>query len=175
MVTIISPTELSLEVGHMAQNYSIEMNALARFLHIANKRTYANKDVPQVQSSRLKSQDYEFEQDQLTYHDTFFGDRDFIGEEIVYKQEKPVWGANYFGFILADEIGEAEVYDFLRKALMQDYDDVIPVRGPGQYSDGDWRYEFSVKGDLANFSGQEEISLRGRPIYRLFLHGGLIR
>jgi len=60
-----------------------------------------------VQSSRLKSQDYEFEQDQFTYHDTFFGDRDFIGEEIVYKQDRPVWGANYFGFILANEIEEA--------------------------------------------------------------------
>jgi len=159
----------------MAQNYSIEMDVLARFLHTANKRTYANKDLPQVQSSRLKSQDYEFEQDQFTYRDTFFGDRDFIGEEIVYKRDRPVWGANYFWFILAKEIREAEVYDFLREALMQDYDDVIPVRGPREFSDGDWRYRFSVDGDLSNFSGQEEILLRERTIYRLFLHGGLIR
>jgi uncharacterized protein DUF5680 len=158
----------------MARTHPIELDALGSFLRVANKRTYANKDVPQVQSSRLKSQDYEFEQDQFTYHDTFFGDRDFIGEEIVYKQDRPVWGANYFGFILADEIGEAEVYDFLRKALMQDYDNVIPVRGPREFSDGDWRYRFSVDGDLSNFSGQEEILLRERTIYRLLLHGGLI-
>lgn len=159
----------------MPQHYSIEMDALAGFLRAANKRTYANKDVPQVQSSRPKSQDYEFKQNEFTYHDSFFGDRGFIGEEIVYKQEKPVWGANYFGFILVDEIGEAEVYDFLRKALMQDYDDVIPVRGPREFSGGNWKYQFSVMGDLENFSGQEEISLRGQTIYRLVLHGGLIR
>lgn len=159
----------------MAQNHPINLDDLASFLRVANKRTYANKDVPLVQSSRSKSQDYEFEEGGLTFHDTFFGDRDFIGEEVVYRQGRPVWGANYFGFILADEIAETEVYDFLRKALMQDFDAVIPVRGPAAFSDGDWKYQFSVKGDLANFSGQEGISIEGRLIYRLLLHGGFIR
>jgi len=159
----------------MARNYPIDMDDLASFLHIANKRTYANKDVPQVQASRAKSQDYEFEQGGLTYHDTFFGDRDFIGEEVIYYQQRPVWGANYFGVIFADEIGETEVYDFLRRALMQDFQHIIPVRGPASFSAGDWKYEFSATGDLANFSGQEEISLREQTVYRLLVHGGFIR
>ncbi len=40
-------------------------------------------------SSRLKSEDYHFEQGNLIYHDTYFGGKDFIGGEIVYKDEMP--------------------------------------------------------------------------------------
>lgn len=60
-------------------------DALAKFLDEANKATYANKDAPEVIASCLKSEDYYFEKDDLIYHDTYFGARDFIGEEIVYK------------------------------------------------------------------------------------------
>ncbi|MEN9338195.1 MAG: hypothetical protein RIQ41_509, partial [Candidatus Parcubacteria bacterium] len=70
---------------------------LAKFLNEANKATYANKTALKVAPSRLKSEDYHFEKDGLIYHDTYFGGRDFIGGEIVYENEKPVWGANYFG------------------------------------------------------------------------------
>lgn len=115
MVTNISRIGLFVEVGHMPQNYSIEMDLLARFLHTANKRTYANKDVPQVQSSRLKSQDYEFEQDQFTYHDTFFGDRDFIGEQIVYKQDSPCGGRTISGSSLRTRLEKQKYTIFFEK------------------------------------------------------------
>ena len=64
------------------------------FLEQANKSTYANKDAPKASSSRLKSEDYHFEKDGLIYHDTYFGSRDFMGEEVVYKNTEPVWGLN---------------------------------------------------------------------------------
>ena len=86
-----------------------------------------------------------------------------------------MWGANYFGFIMADEAGENGLYDFLRKALMQEHHEPIPVRGPARFSKGHWAYQFAAKGDLANFTGEEEISLAGSAVYRLHLHGGFIR
>ena len=150
-------------------------NKLAQFLNAANKSTYANKDAPKVAPSRLKSEDYHFEQDGLIYHDTYFGGRDFIGSEIVYENEKPAWGTNYFGFVLDENINEKEVYDFLRLALMQEYDDVIPVRGPSHFSADDKEYRFVVNGDLANFSGTEEILFGGEVVYRCFVHGGFVR
>lgn len=156
-------------------NDPIRIEELTEFLHVANKSTYANKDATKVRSSRLKSEDYHFEKGNLIYHDTYFGGRDFIGGEVVYKNSKPVWGANYFGFILDDNVGEKEVYAFLRKALIQEYDDVTPVRGPSKFSDNDWLYQFSANGNLANFSGKEEISLKGKIIYQCFVHGGIIR
>lgn len=153
----------------------MNIETLAKFLNEANKATYANRNAPKVAPSRLKSEDYHFEKDGLVCRDTYFGGRDFIGEEIVYKVEKPVWGANYFGFVLDDKVGEKDVYDFLRKALMQEYDNVIPVRGPSNFSADDKEYRFVAEGDLANFSGKEEISFGGKVVYRCLIHGGMIR
>lgn len=150
-------------------------DTLAKFLNEANKATYANKSAPKVASSRLKSEDYHFEKDGLIYHDTYFGGRDFIGEEIVYENEKPIWGANYFGFVLDENISEKDVYDFLRRALMQEYNDIIPVRGPAKFSDSEWTYQFTAKGGLENFAGQEEILLKSKVVYRCLIHGGFIR
>jgi len=153
----------------------MNLQTLTKFLNEANKATYANKNAPKVVPSRLKSEDYHFEKDGLIYHDTYFGGRDFIGEEIIYENEKPVWGANYFGFVLDEKVSEKDVYDFLRQALMQEYEDVIPVRGPSKFSADDEEYHFSADGDLANFSGKEEISFGGKVVYRCLIHGGMIK
>ena len=148
---------------------------LAKFLNEANKATYANKTAPKVAPSRLKSEDYHFEKDGLIYHDTYFGGRDFIGEEIIYENEKPVWGTNYFGFVLDEKVSEKDVYDFLRKALMQEYDDAIPVRGPSNFSADDKEYRFVADGDLVSFSGKEEILFGEKVVYRCLIHGGMIK
>jgi len=153
----------------------MNIEKLTQFLNEASKSTYANKDAPKVASSRLRSEDYHFEKDGLIYHDTYFGGRDFIGGEIIYKNDIPIWGANYFGFILDDEVEEKEVYDFLRKALMQEYDDVIPVRGPSSFSVNDKKYRFSADGDLENFSGKEEILFNEKVVYRCLVHGGMVK
>ena len=153
----------------------MNIETLTKFLNEANKATYANKSAPKVAPSRLKSEDYHFEKDGLIYHDTYFGGRDFIGEEIVYENEKPVWGANYFGFVIDENISEKDVYDFLHRALMQEYDDVIPVRGPSNFSADNKTYRFIVNGNLTNFSGTEEILFGGKVVYRCLIHGGMIR
>lgn len=148
---------------------------LAQFLNEANRATYANKDASKVSSSRLGSQDYHFEKGSLVYHDTYFGGRDFIGAEIVYEDNKAVWGANYFGFVLDPNLQEGEVYDFLRKALMEEHEAVIPVRGPSVFHLENKAYRFSVEGSLSNFSGTEEILFDGVLVYRCLVHGGFIK
>ena len=153
----------------------MDIKILTKFLNEANKATYANRNAPKVAPSRLKSDDYHFEKDGLIYHDTYFGGRDFIGEEIVYENEKPVWGANYFGFVLDEKVSEKDVYDFLRKALMQEYDDAIPVRGPSNFSADDKEYRFVADGDLVSFSGKEEILFGEKVVYRCLIHGGMIK
>lgn len=151
------------------------MDALIRFLHKANKNTFANPNAKKVASMRPQSQDYHFEDGDFIYHDTYFGSRDFIGEEIIYQNQKPLWGMNYFGFILDDDVTDKELGAFLEKSIMQEYDDIIPVRGPREFSENNWTYKFSVDGNLARFSGQEEISRDGRVVYKLFVRGGLLR
>ena len=143
-------------------------------LNKANKSTYANKDAPKATSTRLKSDDYHFEKGNFIYHDTYFGARDFIGEEVVYKNEEPVWAMNYYGFILKPVAETEEVYSILRNALMQDYDDILPARGPREYREGENTYRNSVDGSLERFSGTEEIELGDEKVYTCWYHGGSI-
>lgn len=152
----------------------ISMDTLTHFLHEANAHTYANADAPKARSTRLHSHDYHFEQGNLTCHDTYFGSRSFLGEEIVYDAGCPVWGVNYFGFIIDESANEKEVYNFLRKALMHEQSEVIPVRGPRSFARGDWEYQFSINGDMTTFTGEETILYTGKTVYRLFIHGGCI-
>lgn len=153
----------------------LDIKKLASFLIEANKNSYANKLISKAMPSRLASEDYHFEKNEYVYHDTYFGSRDFMGEEIVYKDQKPIWGANYFGCILSPEIKEKELYDFLRQALVRESLGIIPVRGPANFANGNWLYEFSVNGDLTNFSGLESITFKAEQVYRCLLHGGLIQ
>lgn len=152
----------------------IKISELEQFLKKANKNTYARKDAVKVASSRLKSEDYHFEEGELSYHDTYFGSRDFIGEEVIYKKDEPVWAMNYYGFILNSEISTNDAYAILRPALMQDDDSIIPVRGPRVYQEGKKKYQNRVEGDLSRFSGVEEILLHGEIVYRALYHGGFI-
>ena len=78
----------------------ILLEELTVFLNEANKSTYANKDESKITPPLLKSKDYHFEKDNFIYHDTHFGDRDFIGEEVICKENEPVWAMNYYGYIL---------------------------------------------------------------------------
>lgn len=154
---------------------SVNTAQLGTFLLAANRSTYANKAAPKAPSSRLRSSDYHFQEGDFTYHDTYFGARDFIGEEIVYKNDVPVWGENYFGFVLVDTFTNDQVYDFLRKALMQEYSDILPVRGPASFIDKEWEYRNHLEGDLKNFKGGEQILFSGTMVYQAYYHGGLIR
>ncbi|PIR44700.1 MAG: XRE family transcriptional regulator [Candidatus Vogelbacteria bacterium CG10_big_fil_rev_8_21_14_0_10_51_16] len=153
----------------------IELSVLADFLNTANKASYADKAVEHSASLRPGSNDYHVVVGDLTYHDTYFGPRDFVGEEIVYLKDKPIWGVNYFGYILDDAMDKDDVYNFLREALLSDAGDALPVRGPREFIEGDWSYRFSWKGDLANFTAGEEILLKDKVVYKCSLHGGFIR
>lgn len=152
----------------------IESVELARFLSAANKATYANANAAKSISLRPASADYHFEDGDLGYHDTYFGARDFVGEEIVYKAGVPVWGMNYYGHVLNDSVTTNEAYTILRPALMQEYDDILPVRGPQEFVLGNSRYTNTVSGPLERFSGEENIFLDGALIYRGWYHGGQI-
>lgn len=153
----------------------ISIDILNTFLREANLSTYANEDVKKVVSLRPGSKDYHFEKDGLVYHDTYFGSTNFIGEEVVYKNDLPIWGMNYYGFTLTNEINENLFDSILRPALMSGSGDNIPVRGPKEFINGEWKYTFNTNGDLKNFVGVEEISKNNEVVCRLWCHGGFIK
>ena len=147
------------------------------FLIEAKKSTYANGTAEKIESSRLGSKDYEYKKGNMLYHDTYFGGTNFIGEEVVYIDNKIYWAMNYYGVTLDENLGEEAMDNALRPALMQVgiSENIIPVRGPREYKNGDFKYTFEVSGDLTNFSGIETIYKNDKKIYELKCNGGLIK
>lgn len=152
-------------------------NDLYSFLITAKKQTYANKSIKKVSSSRTGSFDYEYSNGKMTYHDTYFGGTKFIGEEIVYASDNsPVWGMNYYGVTLNENLSEELLDNVLRPALMKvGEDNILPIRGPKEYINNEYRYTFEVIGDLDCFEGIETIYRNNEKIYVLKCHGGIIK
>lgn len=75
---------------------------------------------------------------------------------------------NYYGTILKEDVTNKELSTFLEKCIMQEYDDIILVRGPREFSENNWTYKLAVDGDLSRFTGTEEILRDGEVVYRLF-------
>lgn len=153
------------------------MYNIEKFLIEAKKQTYANEKVEKVSSSRLNSKDYEYKKDNMIYHDTYFGNTNFIGEEAVYIDDKIYWAMNYYGTTLDEGLSEETMDNALRPALMLVGNDIdiIPVRGPKQYINGEYTYTFKVDGNINCFTGYECIYKNDKKIYELRCHGGLVK
>lgn len=150
---------------------------LRDFLIKAKKETYANANVEKTAPSRRGSNDYEYSDGKMTYHDTYFGGTRFIGEEVVYENdiEKPIWGMNYYGVTLDQDLSEEAMDKVLRPALMMVGEgDTLPLRGPEHFVNDGYEYTFIVNGDLDRFDGVEEIQKDGKLIYKLRCTGGKI-
>ena len=152
-------------------------NELYQFLIEAKKQTYANVNVEKQKSTRKGSYDYEYSNNKMIYHDTYFGGTNFMGEEVVYeKNDTPIWGMNYYGITLDESLSEAAVDNALRPALMKvGEEDIIPVRGPKEFINGEYKYTFEVNGDLEYFDGVETIYKGTKKVYILKCHGGRIK
>lgn len=156
-------------------------NTFINFLINAKKSTYANSNIKKVESSRVGSSDYHYEEiidnKKYIYHDTYFGGTKFMGEEVVYCDDsKPIWGMNYYGVTLDDTLGEEAMDKALRPALMRvgEDEDIIPVRGIAKFENNGYTYAFKTTGTIEKFDGIEQIYKDNRLIYELHCSGGMI-
>jgi len=94
-----------------------------------------------------------------------FGEYLFIRpyEEAVWKKGVPIWGMNYYGKMLVEEI-QAGFGEFLQAALMRVQKEA-PYRGPENYREKEFTYHCTWQGTVKQFEGWEEIS---------FISGGFI-
>ena len=151
------------------------------FLVRAKKNTYANGNAAKVNSSRLASKDYEYEEKingkKVCYHDTYFGGEKFIGSEVVYIEDKPIWAMNYYGNTINPNFSEQAMDNALRPALMQVGTDnsVLPLRGPSKFTNREFSYTFEIFGTMENFTGLEKIYKNNELIYELKCSGGIIK
>lgn len=146
-----------------------DLNEIIKFRLEANVNTYA-AFMNEVESTRLDSHDFRYENGGYTYHDTYVGGEQFAGEEAIWKKGKAVYAMNYMGRVLGKEFSGNFLKDALRHADMK-----MPYRGPEYYEDGEYRYKCSVNGDFSWFQGYEEIYWKDEKVYECYFHGGTTR
>ena len=145
-----------------------DIEEIIKFRLEANVNTYA-AFMNEVDSTRLNSHDFRYENGIYTYHDTYVGGEQFAGEEAVWKNGKAVYAMNYLGRILDERFSGNFLKEALRKADVKK-----PYRGPEYYQSGEYIYKCSVNGDFSWFQGYEEIYCNNTKVYECFFHGGLM-
>ena len=152
----------------------LSLAALEAFIVCAKQHTYVG-DGQKLLPYRLGARDLQYAEGDWAYHDSYFGESDFIGQEIVYHQGEPVWGMNYFGVILRpDKITAAQAGEMIKHSLSRLY---LEERFLGAFAhqEGALRYVDQNEGDVRAFRGKEQISRDSEVVYELVYHGGLLR
>ena len=153
---------------------SFDLQGLNAFIVRAKAATYVGDD-EHTETCRLGSHDLRFRDGEWSYHDSYFGGADFIGEEVVYFREKPVWAMNYYGCILRDDLlTGAQAGQMIKASLSRMYEQGRFLGG-FEHTENDLTYVDASEGSPNRFHGREIIR-RGQEIaYELLYHGGLIR
>lgn len=147
----------------------VKLDELKKFIVEARENTFAGVGIF-IDNPRLKgSKELGYQKGNFIYQDIYFdGEKNFIGQEIVYYNNKPVWGMGYLGDQTPDEITE-----FLKKALSG-----LSEKCRFGENCGIERKELHYKdngiGGITKFSGQETISFKEKNIYKLNYQGGLL-
>ena len=146
---------------------------LEQFLVLAKSSTYA-ADLAPGEPSRPTSHDRRFEQGRFSYIDSSVGGRDFLGQEIAYLFDEPVWAMNYHGTIIDPVFEPEEIGRIVQASLLALYSEGRFLGGFEFELDG-CRYVDVNEGTVDEFRGLETIEHDGRRVYSLEYHGGLIR
>jgi hypothetical protein len=162
------------EIVSSAQGKSMNIEDLNAFIVRAKAATYVG-DGEHVPPCRPGSHDLRFEEDIWSYHDSYFGGSDFIGEEVVYCEGKPVWAMNYYGRILrADLLTGAQAGQMIKASLSRMYREGRFLGG-FEHAEQDLTYIDASNGTVDCFRGRELIRRGQEAAYELDYHGGLIR
>jgi hypothetical protein len=152
-------------------NYTLQ--DLNQFIVRAKAATYVGSG-QKLLPYRLGSHDLQFFEGDWAYHDSYLGDNDFTGEEVVYHQGKVVWAMNYFGRILDNQqITSAKAGEIIKESLTRMYAEGRFLGGY-EHQTGEYAYTDTNTGDLTFFTGREWVSRSGVTVYELVYHGGLV-
>jgi hypothetical protein len=143
------------------------------FLLRAKLKTYATGGEGNERNLDDGTREMSYREGNLFYRDRYFGFNPFIGEEVVWENDKVIWAMNYYGVVTDESVSAGDVYHFLQKAMQHVTSD-RPFRGPSDYREGDFRYHDESEGDLNQFSGKEIIFLQNRQVYVLTYQGGRV-
>ena len=148
-----------------------DMDLFKQFL-VEAKMTSSSGNSKKLASSRPNSDDYTFKKYDYYYLDSHIGRQNFIGQEVIWKDEKSYWGMNYAGKLLTNDIPNGFT-TFLKEAL-SNVTVEGPYRGPKEFEKDGFVYECSWTGEVNSFKGEEIVSYDGTPVFKLEFHGGTL-
>lgn len=153
-------------------NYTKE--ELYDFIVKAKENSYVGR-APKCLSYRPGSQDIQFQLGPFKYLDSYFGGTDFLGQEVVYFNDIPIWAMNYYGKILCPEIYNGEMAgNVILESLAHLYQSGHFL-GNSKHQTTLGIYHDTNQGDVTSFTGYEWIDYQNRKVYDLNYHGRLIK
>lgn len=150
----------------------MDKKALQQFLIYANQAGYAGGEEKKWLKESDGSTTIPYAKGDWHSHDNFFGGEPYGGRMIVFHKQEPVWMMVYYGWIIKG-VDPDPVYAILRGALKAMPVDA-PFRGPKKFAEGEYTYENSWTGDIARYSGEEQITQGQKIIYHANYMGGLV-
>jgi hypothetical protein len=152
--------------------FSLEL--LNAFVVRAKAATYIGGGARSL-ARRPDSHDLEYREGAFTYLDSYFGGSDFIGQEVVFFNSKPVWAMNYYGRILDPALINArETGQLIQESLSELYKQERFLGG-FEYASDAGTYTDTNEGSIASFTGKEWITRGSVRVYELVYHGGLVK
>lgn len=148
---------------------------LEEFIVQAKSATYVGGGNKSATSTRKGSHDLTYEHGDWHYIDSYFGGTDFIGQEVVWHQDVPVWAMSYYGRILRPETIDATTAGMvIQKSLSALYREGRFLGGFTHQTE-DLIYVDTNAGEFRSFTGVERIYRGDVETYRLDYHGGIIK
>lgn len=151
----------------------LDLPTLHAFIIRAKKATYVG-DGATAEPSRTGSHDLTYSEGPYSYRDSYFGGIDFLGQEVVWLGERPVWAMNYHGYIIAPALITADQAGTILKAALSTPQSQGRLLDNFTYESGGFTFAITSRGTVARFSGCETIAGDGVVAYQLDYQGGLV-
>lgn len=107
----------------------------------------------------------------LEYMNTIKMNKDCIGQELVKRGDKLMWGLNYYGVSLCENLPE-DFTKFLEKVIKNRCCDLGLKRN---LLEKDYESKLDLKGDVEYFQGEEKIYYNSKLIYKINFQGGSLK
>jgi hypothetical protein len=146
---------------------------LLKFLLKARTKTYAGGG-GKVRPVFKGSKQLEYREEDWFYRDLYYSGKGiFMGIEVVYYNDNPIWAISYYGNF--KEMTEEEIDEILREALIENWQTTRTWKRV-EWQKGDYRYvcQPDFEGSIEEMAGSETIFKRGKEVYKFFYAGGLI-
>jgi hypothetical protein len=102
-------------------------------------------------------------------------EQNFLGQEVVWKDDVPLWAMNYHGYILRPDLIDAQRAGATIQSALQAMYDEGRFLGGFEWSGPHGTYRDSSTGDPTHFRGHACIAVAGVKAYGLSYLGGLIK